>query len=139
MTGDVTAQVYFDGTFTSEAVASAAHALMAQLHDEAMAAIAALAENWDRPTEETPEDEEQPVTYRDPATWSAQDAEDEYPAEDDEDDEVRVLPLLELPAVLPRPRPALNVIARVEHEPVVDLAGARTDEFAVQDRQLAAS
>jgi len=134
----VTAQPYFDGTFTSEAVASAAHALVAQLHDEAMATIAALAENWDQPAAEIAAVEDQPVTYRDPATWSVQDDEDEHPAEDDgADDEVRVLPLMELPALLPRPRPAVDVTARVQ--PVEDAAGALTDEFAVtpEDRQLA--
>ena len=121
----MTAQPYFDGTFTSEAVASAAHALVAQLHDEAMATIAALAENWDQPAAEIAAVEDQPVTYRDPATWSVQ------------DDEVRVLPLMELPALLPRPRPAVDVTARVQ--PVEDAAGALTDEFAVtpEDRQLA--
>jgi len=135
----VTAQPYFDGTFSSEAVASAAHALVAQLHDEAMATIAAIAENWDRPVEDAPLVAEPPLTFRDPATWSAQDDEDEYPAEDDDEDQdaVRVLPLMDLPVLLPRPRPAVNVTARVE-PPTADLASAATDEFAVpQDRELA--
>jgi len=142
MDEDVTAQPLFDGTFTSDAVASAAHALVAQLHDEAMATIAALADGWDRPAEDVPAAEE-PVVYREPATWSITDDEDEAHGllddvddEDDEDDDVRVVPLLDLPALLPRPRPAAsNVAARVELPLSGNVAGvlasAVTDEFAV--------
>lgn len=140
----MTAQLLFDGTFTSDAVASAAHALVAQLHDEAMATIAELAEGWDRPAEQAPAVEE-PVVYREPATWSIADDEDEaYGAlDDDEDDDVRVMPRLDLPALLPRPRPAAsNVTARVELPLAGNVAGvlasAVTDEFAVpveDDRQ----
>ena len=133
----MTAQPLFDGTFTSDAVASAAHALVAQLHDEAMATIAALVDGWDRPAEEVAAVEE-PVVYREPATWSIPDDEDEshgpFGDLDDEDDvddgdgDVRVVPLLDLPALLPRPRlAASNVTARVE----LPLASAVTDEFAV--------
>lgn len=47
MTAGVTAQLLFDGTFSTDAVASAGHRLVQQLHDEAMATIASLAETWD--------------------------------------------------------------------------------------------
>src|SRR3954470_11339971 len=98
MTEDVTAQPLFDGTFSTEAQVTAGHALVDQLHDEAMATIAALAENWDKPVEDAPAvEDDDPVTFHDPATWSVQ---------DDEDDEVRLLQPFELPALLPRPRQA---------------------------------
>ena len=121
----MTAQPLFDGTFSLDAVASTAHAVVAQLHDEAMAAIAALADSWDAPAEAAPAVEvEEPVTYREPATWSATDDEDE--PLDDEDDEDRVLPVVELPPLLLRPRPAAtNVTA-----PQAAGADAVTDEFA---------
>ena len=145
MTVDVTPHPLFDGTFSSAAVASAAHALVARLHDEAMATIAGLADNWDQPVDELPAvEDDEPVTYREPATWSVVDDEDDQYGE--EDDDVRVLPLLVLPAILPRPRPvAPNVTARVQPEPNtahgVALATAATDEFAApgaDDRQFAA-
>ena len=148
MTGDVTAQPLFDGTFSTEAQVSAGHALVDQLHDEAMATIAALAENWDKPVSDDPADapaveDDDPVTFQDPATWSVQ---------DDEDDEVRLLQPFELPALLPRPRQAAaNAAGPIEapaeepvHDPVA-LASADTDEIAVpvetagQDRTLAAA
>jgi hypothetical protein len=144
----VTAQPLFDGTFSVEAVAAAGHSLLDRLHDEAMATIAALAENWDQPVDNAPAvEDEEPVTYRDPATWSAQDDEDEgYPL--DEDDDIRVLQREEMPALLPRSA-AANVAARVEQQPVEDvaddavvLADAATDEFAVPaegDRQFVAA
>jgi hypothetical protein len=98
----VSAQPLFDGTFSLDAVASVAAARVAQLHDEAMATIAALAETWDAPSRPTPARPE-PVTYREPATWSVEPDEDElYPEEDD--DEVRVRPLAALPPLLLRPR-----------------------------------
>jgi hypothetical protein len=130
----VTAQPLFDGTFSIDAVASTAHAVVARLHDEAMATIAALAETWDQPVEEAPAVEaDEPVTYREPATWSVADEEDEPAAEDDEDDEddeVRVLPALELPPLLLRPRPAgTNVTARIGGAESA-AADAQTDEFA---------
>jgi hypothetical protein len=129
MTRDVTAQPLFDGTFSSDAVASAAHALVAQLHDEAMATIAELAEGWDRPAGPAPVVDDEPVTYCEPATWSVVD--------DEEDD---VVPLLDLPALLPRPRPAAtNVTARVDLPPAgsaaVSLATAATDEFAAVEEE----
>jgi len=104
MTRDVTAQPLFDGTFSIDAVASAAHAVVERLHDEAMATIATLADTWDSPVEDSPAAvEDEPVTYRDPATWSVDvDEDDEYAAEDDE--EVRVLSLADLPPLLLRPR-----------------------------------
>ena len=107
MTDDVTAQTWWDGTFSSDAVAAAAHALVQELHDEAMAAIASLAETWDSPVEDARGVDDGPVVYRDPATWSVEDDEDDQLVDDvdDEDDEVRVLPRIELPPVLPRPRP----------------------------------
>jgi hypothetical protein len=84
----------FDGTFSTEAVASAGHALVEQLFDEAMATIAALAENWDAPVEEAAADsDDEPVALVEPATWSA---------EDDDEDDVRALSGFELPALLPR-------------------------------------
>ena len=118
MPGHVTGHPLFDGTFSVEAVAAAAHALVQRLHDDAMATIAVLADHWDRPVESSPVVErDEPVTYRDPATWSVQDDEDDlYPDDVDEggpydrsgvaggDDEVRVLRLPELPALLPRTR-----------------------------------
>ena len=147
MSVDVTAQPLFDGTFSIEAVAAAGHSLLDRLHDEAMATIAALAENWDQPVDGAPAvEDDEPVTYRDPASWSVADDEDEgYP--DDEDD-IRVLQREEMPALLPRPAVA-NVAARVEQQPVDDiaddavvLADAATDEFAVPaegDRQFVAA
>ena len=84
----------FDGTFSTEAVASAGHALVEQLFDEAMAAIAALAENWNNPVEEVaPVEDDEPVALVEPATWSA---------EDDDEDDVRALEAFELPALPPR-------------------------------------
>jgi|tagenome__1003787_1003787.scaffolds.fasta_scaffold20267071_2 hypothetical protein len=117
MTVDVTAQRLFDGTFSLDAVASAAHAVVEQLHQEAMATIAALADNWDSPVEDPPAVEGEPVTYQDPATWSVAD-DDEYDYDDyaeDDDREVRLLHPADLPALLPlRPRPAA---ARMEPRP----------------------
>jgi hypothetical protein len=148
MSVDVTAQPLFDGTFSIEAVAAAGHSLMDRLHDEAMATIAALAENWDQPVDGAPAvEDDEPVTYRDPASWSVEDDEDEgYPA--DEDDDIRVLQREEMPALLPRSA-AANVAARVEQQSVeavaddaVVLADAATDEFAVPaegDRQFVAA
>ena len=125
----MTAQPLFDGTFSIDAVVSTAHAVVARLHDEAMATIAALAETWDQPVEEAPAVEaDEPVTYREPATWSVADEEDEPAAEDDEED---VLPVLELPPLLLRPRPAgTNVTARLGAA-ATEAADAVTDEFAV--------
>src|SRR4051794_15214069 len=124
---DVTAQRLFDGTFSLDAVASAAHALVEQLHHEAMAAIAALADTWDNPVEDAPAVEDEPVTYQDPATWSV--ADDEYDCEydyadhdEDDDREVRRLQPADLPALLPlRPRPAA---ARIEQRPAAAVARA---------------
>jgi hypothetical protein len=133
MTVDVTAQPLYDGTFSIAAVAAAGHSLLDQLHDEAMAAIATLAENWDRPADEdqpseAPEDDG-PTTWSDPETWSI---------EDDEDDpEIRVLQPFELPALLLRPRQPGKATAPIEEPaeaPVDDhavSASADTDEFAV--------
>jgi hypothetical protein len=100
----VSAQPLFDGTFSLDAVASVASARVAQLHDEAMATIAALADTWDAPLQPAPATQDgEPVTYREPATWSVEPDEDElYPEEDD--DEVRVLPLAALPPLLLHPR-----------------------------------
>ena len=122
----MTVQPLFDGTFSIDAVASTAHAVVAQLHDEAMATIAALADTWDSPVEDAPAVEvDEPVTYREPATWSVTDDEDE-PV----DDEVRELPLLELPPLLLRPRPAAtNVTALLGAEPAAG-PDAATDQFA---------
>ena len=127
----MTVQPLFDGTFSIDAVASTAHAVVAQLHDEAMATIAALADTWDSPVEDAPAVEvDQPVTYREPATWSVTDDEDEPLDADGEDDEVRELPLLELPPLLLRPRPAAtNVTALLGAEPVTG-PDAATDQFA---------
>ena len=124
----MTAQPLFDGTFSIDAVASTAHAVVARLHDEAMATIAALADTWDQPVEEAPAVEaDEPVTYQEPATWSVADEEDEPAAEDDED---AVLPVLELPPLLLRPRPAgSNVTARLGAA-ATEAADAVTDEFA---------
>jgi hypothetical protein len=129
---DVTAQPLFDGTFSIDAVASTAHAVVARLHDEAMATIAALADTWDQPVEDAPAVEvEEPVTYREPATWSVADEEDELPAEEEDEDEDEVLPVLELPPLRLRPRPAAtNVTARLGAVETA-AADAATDEFAV--------
>jgi hypothetical protein len=94
----------FDGTFSTEAVASAGHALVEQLFDEAMATIAALAENWDAPEQEaTDTEDDEPVAFTEPASWSVSDDEDE--------DDVRALEAFELPALLPHPRRAETVAA----------------------------
>jgi hypothetical protein len=136
---DVTAQPLFDGTFSIDAVASTAHAVVAQLHAEAMATIATLAETWDQPVEDAPAVEvDEAVTYCEPATWSVTDEEDEL-LEDEDDDEV--LPVLELPPLLLRPRPtATNVTARLSAAEAAG-ADAATDEFAAPTqgrRQFAA-
>lgn len=89
----------FDGTFSTEAVASAGHALVEQLFDEAMATIAALAENWDAPVAEgAAVEDDEPVALVEPATWSA---------EDDDEDDVRALAGFDLPVLLPRRTEAL--------------------------------
>jgi hypothetical protein len=122
---DVTGQPLFDGTFSSEAVAAAGAALLDQLHAEAMATIAALAEQWDKPVEETATaEDEAPVAYEDPATWSVED--------EDDDDEVRVLQPFELPA-LPLPRRAAFVATAPAAEPAEALPvdSIDTDQFAV--------
>jgi hypothetical protein len=121
---DVTGQPLFDGTFSTEAVAAAGTALLDQLHAEAMATIAALAEHWDQPVEETAAAEDAaPVAYEDPATWSV---------EDEDDDEVRVLQPFELPA-LPLPRRAAFVATAPAAEPAEALPvdSIDTDQFAV--------
>ncbi len=122
-------QALFDGTFSTEAVAAAGHAVVDRLHDEAMATIAALAENWDAPVEDTPALEgDAPVAFENPATWSA---------EDEDDDEIRVLQAFELPALLARPRPAAPIEAPAE-VPAADealaLDAVDTDQFAVPAR-----
>ena len=84
----------FDGTFSTEAVAATGHALVERLYDEAMATIAALAENWDSPAQEPAEAPvDEPVAFVEPASWSA--------ADDDEDD-VRALGAFDLPVLLTR-------------------------------------
>ncbi len=121
----VTAQPLFDGTFSTDAVAAAGHALVDQLHQEAMATIAALAENWDQPDQPsvTVEDDE-PTTWSDPETWSVED-------EEDDEDAVRLLQRFELPSVLPRT--AAPRLALVEPQPVPDIdADAPTGEFEQQ-------
>jgi len=123
---DVTGQPLFDGTFSTEAVAAAGAALLDQLHAEAMATIAALAEHWDRPVEDTATAEaEAPVAYEDPATWSVED-------DEDDDDEVRVLQPFELPA-LPLSRRAAFVATAPVAEPAEALPvdSIDTDQFAV--------
>ena len=103
MRSGVTAQLLFDGTFSTDAVASVGHQRVQQLHDEAMATIASLAETWGRPAEEdAPAPAEAPLTYRDPATWSVVDDEDDRYGDDD----VLLLPRVELPALLLRSRRA---------------------------------
>jgi hypothetical protein len=148
MAVDVTAHPVFDGTFSLDAVASAAHALVDQLHDEAMTTIAALAASWDQPADDVAaEESDEPVTYTDPATWSVEDDGDDPYGDEDEDDDVRVLPVVELPALRPQlRRAAADVAARVGQRPVSAaaraLAGAPTDAFGVpaqDDRQSIAS
>jgi hypothetical protein len=93
----------FDGTFSTEAVAAAGHALVEQLFDEAMATIAELAENWDSPVPETAAaEDDEPVDLVEPATWSIS---------DDDEDDVRELGAMELPALLSRPRRTETVAA----------------------------
>jgi hypothetical protein len=105
MTRGVSAQPLFDGTFSLDAVASVAAARVTQLHDEALATIAALADTWDSPAPVPAVEDAEPVTWCEPATWSAEPDEDELYAadEDDADDEVRVLPLSALPPLVLRP------------------------------------
>ncbi|WP_222268081.1 hypothetical protein [Modestobacter marinus] len=125
-------QALFDGTFSTEAVAAAGHAVVDRLHTEAMATIASLAENWDTPVEDTPAVEgDAPVAFENPATWSV---------EDEDDDEIRVLQAFELPALLARPRPAapIEVPAEVpaddEARALETVDAVDTDQFAVQTR-----
>jgi hypothetical protein len=97
---DVTVQPLFDGTFSTEAVAAAGHALLEQLHQEAMATIAALAENWAQPDQPpVAVEDDEPTTWSDPETWSVED-------EEDDEDAVRLLQRFELPSLLPRPAAA---------------------------------
>ena len=106
------AQQLWDGTFSTEAVATAGLARLDQLHAEALATIADIAAHWDRPADERPADDAEDATVSDPETRSVAD-DDEFADEDDE--ELRVLPLAELPPLPPlllRPR-AANVTARV--------------------------
>jgi len=123
----VTAQLLWDGTFSTEAVATAGLARLDQLHAEALANIAALAENWDRPAgTDQPAAVDQPVddagspTFSDPESWSAEDdelLEDDEPLQDDDEAPVLVLGALPpLPPMLRRPRVAANVTAAVEAE-----------------------
>jgi hypothetical protein len=126
-------QALFDGTFSTEAVAAAGHAVVDRLHAEAMATIASLAENWNEPAEDTPAVEgDAPVAYEDPATWSV---------EDEDDDEIRVLQAFELPALLARPRPAARVetpaLLPADDEDALALEtvdAVDTDQFAVPAR-----
>jgi hypothetical protein len=122
------------------------------LHDEAMATIAALAENWDRPADEDQPpvavEDDGPTTWSDPETWSIED--DEDIVDDEDDSEIRVLQPFELPALLLRPRQPGKVTAPIDkpaEAPVDDTAvsaSADTDEFAVPtgaegDRQFIAA
>jgi|tagenome__1003787_1003787.scaffolds.fasta_scaffold20664215_2 hypothetical protein len=131
-------QPLFDGTFSTEAVAAAGHAVVDRLHAEAMATIASLAEDWDAPVADTPAVEgDEPVAFENPATWSV---------EDEDDDEIRVLQAFELPALLARPRsaaraevPAGDDVLALETVDALD-----TDQFAVpartgDDRRFAAA
>ena len=127
---DVTAQPLFDGTFSTDAVAAAGHALVDQLHQEAMAAIAALAENWDQPDEPpVAVADDEPTTWSDPETWSVEN-------EEDDEEAVRLLQRFELPSLLSRPHPAAPILSLVGSQPSdEDLAasdGVATDELAVQ-------
>jgi hypothetical protein len=136
----VTGQPLYDGTFSTAAVASAGHALLEQLHQEAMAAIAALAENGCQPA---PEDhpplageDDGSTAWRDPESWSAEDEDED---EDDEEESIRLLQRFELPSLLPRSRPAAGDLAALVPSPrAAEVVGdtdasatAATDEFAV--------
>ena len=112
----------FDGTFSTDAVADAGLALLDQLHDEAMATIASLAENWDRPADAEAElvEDDEATTWSDPETWSAEDddlADDlddglDDDLERDDDEQVRRVPLSALPSLLTvRPRRAAGLPA----------------------------
>jgi len=122
-------QPLFDGTFSTEAVAAAGHALLDQMHQEALATIAALADNWDQP-DESPVAvvDDEPTTWSDPETWSVED-------EEDDADAVRLLQRFELPSLLPRQRPAAATLSLVGSQPsdedVAASTGAVTDELAV--------
>jgi hypothetical protein len=124
---DVTAQPLFDGTFSTDAVAAAGHALLEQLHQEAMATIAALAENWDQPDQPSAAAaaaDDEPTTWSDPETWSVEDEEDDEHA-------VRLLQRFELPAVLPRT--AAPRLSLVDLRPTEDVAAdAPTGEIEVE-------
>jgi hypothetical protein len=126
---DVTVQPLFDGTFSTEAVAAAGHALLDQLHQEAMATIAALAENWDKPAQRpTAVEDDEPTTYSDPETWSVEDEDDE--------DAVRLLQRFELPSLVPPP--AAPRLALVAPQPAQDAADdAPTGEFEVDEQPVA--
>ena len=121
----VTAQPLFDGTFSTDAVAAAGHALVDQLHQEAMTTIAALAENWDQtdqPSVAVADDE--PTTWSDPETWSVED-------EPDDEHAVRLLQRFELPALLPRT--AAPRLSLVDARPTEDVAAdAPTGEIEVE-------
>jgi hypothetical protein len=132
----VTGQRRYDGTFSTDAVAAAGHALLEQLHQEAMATIAALAEIGHEPAAEDqphlPGEGDESTAWSDPESWSAED-------EDDEEEGVRLLQRFELPSLLPRSRPAAVDLAALVPSPraagIVDdadaSANAATDEFAV--------
>lgn len=126
----MTAQLLWDGTFSTEAVATAGLARLDQLHAEAMATIAALADNWDRPAgTDQRADDDGSTSWSDPESWSADD--DELLDEDDElldeDDDAPVLVLAALPPLPPmlrRPRLAPNVTAPAAAVDVRQLASA---------------
>jgi hypothetical protein len=142
----VTGQRLYDGTFSTDAVAAAGHALLEQLHQEAMATIAALAETGYEPAAEdqppAPGEDDGSTAWSDPESWSAGD-------EDDEEESIRLLQRFELPSLLPRSRPAAAALAALVPSPrgagVADdadaSASAVTDEFAVvpaDDREFVA-
>ncbi|MEU2347857.1 hypothetical protein [Modestobacter sp. NPDC049651] len=106
------AQQLWDGTFSTEAVATAGLARLDQLHAEAMATIAAIAAHWDAPADAVqPAGEPEDTTFSDPESW--------YAADDDEldDEDAHVLPVSELPPLPPlllRPRRVAAASAPVE-------------------------
>jgi hypothetical protein len=95
----VTFYPVYDGTFTTEAVATAGLALLDRLHAEALATIAEIADTWDRPEPRDVTQQDEPTSWSDPETWSVEDDEDLLDDELEELDDapVRLLALPPLP------------------------------------------
>ena len=110
----MTALPLYDGTFSTEAVAATALAVIDRLHAEAMTTIAALAEGGTRAPGTAqpapPAEDDVPTTWSDPGSWSVD-------IEAEEAEGARELPLPPLPLLLRRPR-ATSAVDPIADAPV---------------------